>query len=253
MNTTPEVKRKRIEMAIKVLGLGVAGFIVAPFVFIAVKGLLGLALAAAVGYGIIYFTPVVASMIANWRLKAIKAEAMRNPVETLQNDYLKRQNALDEFKTAIVTFSAEVKNFADRLVNFSKQYPAEADKFKDQLSKMRQLLDLRQRKYQGAQDSLAAYSLEIEKAGAIWEMGQAAAKMNEAAGMSEDDWLAKIQTETALNSIQKNLNEAFAELEIAVLDEDKERAKTMYAEKQVNAEVTTPDSSKNTRQKVSVN
>lgn len=51
-------------------------------------------------------------------------------------------------------------------------------------------------------------------------------------GMSEDDFFSKIQTETALNSIQLNLNEAFADLEISLLDDDKDRAKQLYAEKQ---------------------
>jgi hypothetical protein len=232
MNVNLESKRKNIERVVKVLGLLVAGFVVAPFVFIAIKGLIGLALAAVVGWGIVFFTPVVAAMMANWRLKALKAEAARNPVETLQNDYAKRQTALAEFRQAIVTFSGEVKNFADKLVDFVKQYPAEAAKFKEQLSKMKQLLALRQKKYTQAQESLVAYELEIQKAGAIWEMGCAAAKMNEAAGMTEDDFLAKIQTETALNSIQTNLNEAFADLEISLLDEDKDKAKEIYAAKQ---------------------
>lgn len=232
MNVNLESKRKNIEKAVKILGLLVAGFIISPFIFIAIKGLIGLVLAAAVGCGIVFFMLVVAAMCANLRLKALKAEAARNPVETLQNDYVKRQTALAEFRQAIVAFSAEVKNFADKLVGFVKQYPDEAAKFKEQLSKMKQLLSLRQKKYSQAEESLVAYELEIQKAGAIWEMGCAATKMNEAAGMTEDDFFAKIQTETALNSIQTHLNEAFADLEISLLDEDKDKAKELYAAKQ---------------------
>lgn len=261
---SPEQRKKRIETIVKTVGLLVAGFVVAPFVFIAIKGLIGLAIAAAIGMGIVFFTPVVAAIAVNLRLKALKAEAKRNPVETLQKDFIQRQTALADFRQAIVSFSAEVKNFADKLVDFVKQYPAEADKFKDQLSKMKQLLNLRQKKYQQAQESLASYQLEIQKAGAIWEMGCAAARMNEAAGMSEDDFLAKIQTETAINAIQTNMNEAFADLEISLLDDNKETAQKMFADKQralsdKSTDKSTvidmspePVSNNNTRQKIAI-
>ncbi len=237
-NLTPEQRKQRTETIVKVIGLGALALILGPFYFTILHGL-G-AIAALVVGGVALFTavkflPWFALAIGNARLKAIKAEAARNPVETLQNDYMKRQSALEEFRDKITSFSAEVMNFADKLVEFTQKFPAEAQKFKDNLAKMRQLLALRQRKYTQAQDNLASYDLEIQKAGAIWDMGQAAAKLNEAAGMTEDDFLAKIQVETALNSVQTNLNKAFADLEISLLDEDKATAERLYSEKQKSA------------------
>ena len=232
---TPEQKKQRTELIIKVVGLLGVCLILGPLATTLAAGgmaLAGLIVGAAALFTVVKFIPWFALKIGNARLKAIKAEASKNPVETLQNDYQKRQSALGEFRQKIVNFSAEVKNFADKLVDFNKKFPAEAPKFKEQLSKMRQLLELRQKKYQQAQDGLAVYELEIQKAGAIWDMGQAAAKMNEAAGMTEEDFLAKIQVETALNSITTNLNEAFADLEISLMDDDKEKAKELYAQKQ---------------------
>lgn len=237
MNTqlTPEQRKQRTELIVKVVGLLGVCLILGPMATTLAAGgmaLAGLIAGAAGLFTVIKFIPWFALKVGNARLKAIKAEAAKNPVETLQNDYQKRQTALGEFRQKIVDFSAEVSNFADKLVDFNKKFPAEAAKFKEQLSKMKQLLQLRQRKYQQAQDNLASYELEIQKAGAIWDMGQAAAKMNEAAGMTEEDFLAKIQVETALNSIQTNLNAAFADLEISLLDDDKEKAQKLFAEKQ---------------------
>lgn len=234
-NLTPEQRKQRTELVIKVVGLLGVCLILGPLATTLAAGgmaLAGLIVGAAALFTVVKFIPWFALKIGNARLKAIKAEAAKNPVETLQNDYQKRTTALGEFRQKIVNFSAEVKNFADKLVDFNKKFPAEAPKFKEQLSKMKQLLDLRQKKYQQAQDNLAAYELEIQKAGAIWDMGQAAAKMNEAAGMTEEDFLQKIQVETALNSITTNLNEAFADLEISLMDDDKEKAKELYAQKQ---------------------
>lgn len=232
---TPEQRKQRLETIVKVVGLLAIAVILGPLYLTILHGL-GVIAALLVGVGVLFtvnkFLPYFALAIGNARLKAIKAEAAKNPVETLQNDYMKRQSALEEFRQKITVFAAEVMNFADKLVEFSQKFPAEAPKFKENLAKMKQLLALRQKKYSQAQDNLAAYELEIQKAGAIWDMGQAAAKLNEAAGMTEEDFFAKIQVETALNSVQTNLNQAFADLEISLLDEDKEKAQQLFAEKQ---------------------
>ncbi len=245
MQTDIDKKRKRIETAVKVLGFGVSGFVVAPFVFLAIKGIIGLVVAAAITLPIIYATPAIGSMLANWRLKLLKAEASRNPVETLQNDYMKQQQALFQFADAIKKFIAERNSFTDKLQGFKKQYPEEAPKFALQLSKMDQLLELRKQKYQQAQKSLALYESEIQKAGAIWEMGQAAAQMSDAAGMTEDDFFAKIQVETALDAVQKQMSVAFADLEVSLLDE-----KT--AEKVVSLPQESTESPTKERQKIQV-
>jgi len=214
-------RRKRIEMLIKIVGLCVAAFFVAPFVFIVIKGLIGMVIAAVVGGSIIFFTPVVARVFANWRLKAIKAEAARNPIETLQNDYGKRQQGLRNFANRISDFATAVGSFEDKLDDFKRDHPEDAPKFDEQLRKMKLILDNRKAKFKEAQTELTAYDKEIKRANDIWEMGQAAAAMTSAAGMTEDDFLQKISTETALDSVQKSMNRAFADLEVSLLEEQK--------------------------------
>jgi hypothetical protein len=208
-----EKRRQRIEMLIKIIGLCAAAFFVAPFVFIVIKGLLGLVVAAAIGGGIIFFTPVVARVVANWRLKAL--------IETLQNDYGKRQQGLRNFANRISDFATAVGSFEDKLGEFKREHPEDAPKFDEQLRKMRLVLENRKAKFKQAQNELVAYDKEIHRASDIWEMGQAAAAMTSAAGMTEDDFLQKISTETALDSVQKSMNRAFADLEVSLLEEQK--------------------------------
>ena len=86
---------------------------------------------------------------------------------------------------------------------------------------MRLVLENRKAKFKEAQTELTAYDKEIKRANDIWEMGQAAAAMTSAAGMTEDDFLQKISTETALDSVQKSMNRAFADLEVSLLEEQK--------------------------------
>lgn len=229
MNTdNMEVKRKRIELAVKLLGLGAVAFFIAPIIMTVIHGLIGMIVAAAIGLPLVYATPAIGSALANWRLKLLKMEAMKNPIETLQNDFQKRQDALKQFAHAISSFKAEKDSFEDKVQGFKKQYPEEAPKYAQQLDEMNQLLEVRKQKYKQAQHSLELYAAEIQKASAIWEMAQAAAQMSKAAGVAEDDYFAKIQTDTALNSVQKSMNVAFADLEVSLLDE-KEAPKQLAA------------------------
>lgn len=230
MNIQNSKRQQRIEWLVKAALLGVIGFVVSPMIFIAIKGLVGLLIAAVVGLAAINATPFVAARLANWRLQSIKHEAIANPVETLQNDFIERHRSLENFKNSISVFHAEVMNFQDKLDDFKKQYPNEADKFESQLVKMKQLLVLRTRNLKDALQSLEHYSLEIKKADAIWQMGMAAAKMNKAAGVNEEDFYAKLRVETALDSVQKNLNSAFAELETSLLEEGGEASKIISLE-----------------------
>lgn len=214
-----EAKRKRIEFWTKGLGLAVVGFIVAPFVFIAIKGLIGLVVAATIGCGIVFFLPVVAAKFANWRLKALKAEATKNPVETLQNDFRIRQEKVYQFRDNIKNFFAEIENFANEVEIMKSSHPKDAAKFEVTLNKMRGVYAIRQQKYEQAKKQLVAYEQEIERANAIWNMAQSANRLGEAAGMTDSDFLQKIMSETALDSVQKNLNFALAELEVSLVDE----------------------------------
>lgn len=226
-----QVRRKRIETTVKVIGLAVAGFVVAPFVYIAIQGLVGLAVAGILSLAIVYATPAIAAKLANWRLKLLKAEAMKNPVETLQNQYVKKTQSLGEFREQIRIFSAQVLTFADQVKQYVKDGLDDAPTYVEQLEKMKRLLQLRQEKYQEATHTLEEFAETIKRTDRKWKMACAAVKMNEAAGSMEGDVFDKICIETSLESVQTKLNEAFADLEISLLDDDKEKAKKLFAEK----------------------
>jgi hypothetical protein len=149
----------------------------------------------------------------------LKHEAAQNPIETLQNDYNRRRQALGFFRDSILNSKASVMAFGDKLDGFKKQFPDDAPKFDAQYQQMVTLLKLKGKKYEEAKSNLALFDGEINRARAIWEMAKAAAEMNKAAGVDTDAFFAQIQTETALDSVQKSLNVAFADLEMSLADE----------------------------------
>lgn len=220
INMDNETRRKRIEMAVKLAALGVVGFLVAPIIFVTIKGIIGLGIAMVLGLVGINLAPWVSVKVANWRLKALKHEASQNPIETLENQYRERQAALVSFRENILTFNAQVENFYGTVEGYAKKYPDEAENYMRKYEKMKSLLVSRGEKYKQAQRKLAEFSEVIEQKRAEWEIAQAAAAMSKAAGVGED-FISQLMADTALGSVQTHLNTAFAELEVSLLEEVK--------------------------------
>lgn len=215
-------RKKKIKLLTQVSAAIVIGLVVAPIIGMAIKGILGIVIFGVIAFTAIQFAPWFGDIIANWRLKAIKYEASRNPIETLQNDHLLRQTALSDFSKAITNFATEIRNFLDQLASFKQDpnnKPEDVVPFEEQVAKMTQLLKKRKGKYEEISHQLEQYSSEIKRADSIWKMGQAAAAMTKASGMSEDDFMQKLKTETALASVKTSMNKAFAELDTLCMEE----------------------------------
>lgn len=214
-----DLRKQKLATKVKWGLAALAALIVSPVIFMVVQGLVGLAIAGVVGLAIISFSPVVAMKFANWKLKAIKAEAAANPVETMQNVYNEKERAVDGFSRRIEDFATEVMNFESKLAGFRTEFPAEAPRFDATHQAMLKLLQLRRARLTEARSELRRFAGEIRKADAIWKMGQAAQSMTKAAGMTEDDFMQRIKKDTAIESVQHNLNRAFAQLESALAEE----------------------------------
>lgn len=219
---TTEQKKQRTELVIKVVGLLGVCLVLGPLATTLAAGgmaLAGLIVGAAALFTVVKFIPWFALKVGNWRLKALKAESMKNPVETLQTEYAKKMDALESFKENIRLFAGQVLTFGDQVKQYVKDGLEDAQVYVEQLGKMKKLLELRQQRYQEAQKALKDFSETISKTDRKWKMATAAMAMNEAAGQMEGDVFSQICIETALESVQTKLNQSFADLEIALIDD----------------------------------
>lgn len=217
MKTLSLDQRKTRLASIAKWGVGFAGAIlIAPFVFLAVQGIVGLVAATFLGLAIVHGAPVMSMKFANWKLKAVKAEAARNPVETMQVVLQEKRVAVGIFGKRVEDYATEVKNFESRLAGFKRDFPGESPKFEETLSTMKRGLEHQNRQLGNAHSELNRYSDEIRKVGAIWQMSQAANKLHRAAGMTEDSFMQKIKTETAIDAVESDLNRALAQLETSL-------------------------------------
>jgi hypothetical protein len=213
-----EVKRKRIETAVKILALGVVGFFVAPFIFAAIGGMIGLAIAGVVGLVAINLAPSVAVAVANWRLKALKAVAAANPIETLENRYQDRQSALAGIRENIKKSYSVLQELYAQIQEHSEKYPNRPSQYLEKYNKLKALIELRGKKYKQAQTNLVTFGELIEEKRSDWKIAQTMAAASELANVGED-FTSKLLQDTALNTIQDGLNMAFSELETSLLDE----------------------------------
>jgi hypothetical protein len=239
---TPEQRKKRTELIVSSIGLFGLCLFLGPLVSTLVAG--GMALAGLIAGGAAIFTvwkmlPWFAMKIGNLQLKAIKAEAMKNPVETLQNKLVEKQKALDTFKEQIRIFSGQIMTFGSQVAQYVKDGLEDAPLYMSQLEKMKQLLQLRQERYLEAKESLAEFQKTIERTDRKWKMACAAAAMNEAAGQIEGDVFDQICVETAVDSVQQKLNQSFADLELALLDDTKKKVPSQFSA-QVTDVITSP-------------
>lgn len=207
--------RNRWDMVAKVLIVLVVGFLVAPFIYQAIGGLVGLAVAGVLGLACIQFTPVISMKFANWKVKGIVNEARENPIETMVNLLNAKKQAYSEFKTAVENAVTARSDFEYKCKQFTKQYPHRADEFNKQLQSMTILVERKKQALQDAKQSLEAGELKLQEMRAYWEMSQAAQEANKAAGMDTGDMYEKLKADTAVDSVFESVNRAFAQLEVA--------------------------------------
>ena len=219
---TPEQRAERLKKIIQILALGVVCVFISPFVFSAIQGLLGLLAFGAIAGTVWFFSGVVGSVLKNWRLKAYKAEAMRNPVETLQNILIEKVDALARALERINNLIAARGNFRSKIDEFKREHPemkAEITQYEKQDAQMLQLIEVRKQSYRKAKKLVDEFKDEIDCVGAVWEMSQEAIAAQRAAGMAEGDILQEIQKKTAVDAVSRNMNLALADLETSLLEE----------------------------------
>lgn len=225
-STQLDPRARRWALFARYAALLVIGFLVSPYVWIALGGLVGLLTAGTILLATWMVLPAVEAAAANLRLKLIKSEAARNPVETLQNDLRDKTVALDQRKTAIERLNGQIRTFADKVGDIKERYGAQDSgyiKLNADLADLRRVAAHRAEKWKQARAQLDRYSESIDRAGMIWEAGLAAAAARESSGLSEDEFYSRLRAETAFDSIQNGYNEALASLDTSMLEADAEK------------------------------
>lgn len=215
-NLNTEQRKGRIAAAAK-WGIGLAGAVlIAPFVFLAIKGIVGLAVASVLGLAVVHGAPVLAMKFANWKLKGLKQEARQNPIETRQNIAMEARARIREGERELTSFATEVRNFADQVKALRLSQPEDAADFDEQLKGLQRLLDLKRQSLAEAKRNADEFEAATARAANKWKVAQAAIRMQKLSGAMEDDAMNKLLAAESLDSVQSAMNRALAELDSAL-------------------------------------
>lgn len=199
--------------------LTIVGYaILAPLTLLAVGGLWGVALFAVSVALIQKLRRPVFNWIANKELQLVKAEARRNPVETLEVEYRTRSAEIDRRQSRLkelATNNANLKGKVDEILERFKD-PNDPDYVrlfnihaKLVVAYNRKLASLRD-----ARESLVEFGRVIERSQLIWEAGIAALEAGESSGYTEDDFMRELQTKTAIDAVNKKFHSAISAIDV---------------------------------------
>lgn len=233
---------KKKQKMIKWFCIGVTGLVLAvaaPLIFSALQGLAALIVFLLIGGTAISLAPMMGMKFANWRLKGIKAEARKNPIETMTNVLLDKSQEWKRMRDKVNEFSAAVANFESKVKSLVREYPDQAQEFDSQLEGMRRLLQLRTIRLQEAHANLKAFESEIVKQKARHSVALAALAAESAGNdFSEEQVFEKMKIDESLDSVERSMNMAFAQLSSSLAELEFNPAKAVKIQLPANTPVT---------------
>lgn len=194
------------------LGIGVLA-VAAPILMSALTGLVLLIAIALVFFVATTLSPVVALKVSNFAMNKFIEEVWENPVNTRRNREIEKQEALEKEGRDLQALQAAVTGFQRKVQGLIKQYPDEAERFREQEQNLVDLLAGRYEAYQRSQQSLVAYQKMTERVSAIWEVAEAATKATRLAGsQAKRNALQQIADDESIKAADQKMDEAFASL-----------------------------------------
>lgn len=206
----------------KYLGVGVmlaAGLFVAPIIFLAITGLVGLVAAAVIGGLVMALTPAFTEKMAQLKFQAMKVVISRAPVETLHQRAKERSDDLAEQRDILHQQAAALAEFKRKAMNFNKRYPEDSAEINEQLAGYEQLFVYRTDMFKQAKAETQNFMAVVEKAEAIYEMAVADAELGKSFNKGKD-FMAIYREKTAFDAIDKANSTALANLRMALVDDD---------------------------------
>lgn len=200
------------------LGMGALA-VLAPLIWGAVSGGLGLlALAAigAVGVGLFQALPLLGQKLENRLLAARKAEARANPIEQLQNFLLQKRQRVTAFKQAVVHIGSQIKSMGDMIEERKRHKPGyDASRQEAAVRAMKEAHVVLVVKYKNAELALVQLGEVIEDRKFEWKFGQAGQlALQNLNATSGQELLNQMLADEAFDSVRENFNQVFSELEM---------------------------------------
>jgi hypothetical protein len=232
-------KKQRFKRLIQVGIAGGVAVVVAPTIFLVIQGLIGLIAAFVVGSVALALQPAFSTWLTNLKYKAVKEVVERDPCATLIAQRQERAQALEDARGMLEQQVAAVELFSQKTKKLVKQYPEEAEESMQTLKEYEALLVFRVDQFKDSREKHAAFSRNVDKYIAKYELAQLGNATGKALN-SGSDVMAKFKESIAFDKIDREHAQSLAHLRMALTDESyaKEQIKTSTSTHQVTY---TPD------------
>jgi hypothetical protein len=228
---TPEDRSKRFELGIKIAAFVATLLILGPFLMTLLHGmaaLMALVFAGAIGLVVINLIPAFSEWAGAKKLQALKSVAANNPIEILENQYREKQEALSASRDNISQSYAVLQEIWRNIQDHNERFPNRPSQQTQTYKDLKALVELRARKYKQAQAKQQQFGELIEEKRSDWKIAKSMAKARQIAKVGED-FQSKLMQDTAITSIQSELDLAFSELQTSLLDEAPSEDSTVKA------------------------
>lgn len=197
----------------------------APLLWAAVSagaGLLALGGMAAIGFAAFQALPLAAQKLENRLLQLRQSEARANPMEQLQNDCLRREERLLNFRRALVTIGGQIESMGQMIAERRSTDPHHVlERQERALLRMQQFYQANIGRLDEAQQALQAFRHQVRQKLFEWEFAQAGQVVMEALNPRErEDLMQGLLSDTALGEVQTRFNRVFAELDVELSSMD---------------------------------
>jgi hypothetical protein len=213
-----EKRRDRLATVLKWGAVAAVAIVIAPLLFTLLAATVAAVLTGVIAMVTVAAAPVLSMKLANWKMKAILAEARRNPIPTLENELIARHKALSQTKEHLARALAAVEGFITQAEDAAKRYPDMRDRLVVRAAKAKELANAKKGAYEAAVRAVGDFEAEVERARVEWQLVVAEAAMSKSLDAAGGDAMAQLKARTALDEVTSRMNQAFASLEIALLD-----------------------------------
>ena len=201
------------------LGLGaLVALLVAPVIFLVVKGIVGIALALAVAAVINALVPAFSEWLTHLKYQSMRFVIDHAPVDALIHRAQERWDALEEQNKLLTEQAGTLEAYKKKAVTFARNFPEEAAETQANLKQYEELFAYRVDAYKVAKEETAKFMKVIDKAEAIYQMATADAALGKSFGKNKD-FMAVFREKTAFDAIDKASANALGNLRMALLDE----------------------------------
>lgn len=199
--------------------IGVTGLVVAPVIFLAIKGIIGLAVAAVLAGAGMAVAPAVSQWFANMKFKSLETVINYQPVLTLKARAEERWKELDIQRNLLTEQRTALEEFTLKAKGFIKQFPEEAQDWQQRIRDYEQIFAYRVDLFKKAKIETEKFMVTVDKAQGIYDMAVLDAKMSKSFGKARD-FMSIFKEKTAFDAIDKANSQAIASLKMALVDEN---------------------------------